>query len=346
MTWTRIFRNVAQSSLMGVALVLAGSASSSSEPVSEFYRGRTLSLVVGYSAGGGYDLYARALSRHIGRHIPGNPNVVVQNMPGAGSRKATQFMFQAAPRDGTYIATVGRNEPVAPLIEKDANFDARKLVWLGSIASDNSVCIASSKAPVKSAEDMFKIEMTLGALSAGDNTVNVPAMLSNLLGAKLKIVTGYPGTPELLIALERNEIDGICGISWRAFAAQRLDWITEGKVRILLEVAFETDPDMPRTPSVLSFLNHDQKAIFAMMIATQAMARPFFASAGIPEDRANTLRAAFAATMADQAFVNDLGNMGLFFKPLGGKEIESLIHSLYASPADVIEQSARAIRYK
>lgn len=316
-----------RSGLLGVALVLAEGAIASSEPVSQFYRGRTISLVVGYSAGGGYDLYARALARHIGRHIPGNPNVVVQNMPGAGSRKATLFMFQAAPRDGTFIATVGRNEPVAPLIEKDANFDARKLVWLGSVASDNSVCIASSNAPAKSAEDMFKTGMTLGALSAGDNTVNVPAMLNNLLGAKLKIVTGYPGTPELLIALERGEIDGICGISWRAFAAQRLDWIADGKVRILLEVAFESDPGMPPTKSVLGFLNDDQTAIFALMIATQSMARPFFASAGIPEDRADALRAAFADTMADPLFMSDLSNMGLFFKPLGGKEIDlSLIH--------------------
>ena len=228
--------------------------------VADFYRGQTITIVIGYSAGGGYDIFARLLARHLGRHVPGNPAVVPQNMPGAGSRKAGMYLYKVAPKDGTTIGTIGRNEPIAPLIEDDAGFDGSKFTWIGSVANDNSICLSWHTSPVKTWQDLQSRELTVGALAPGDNTVTVPLALRNLFGAKLKLVKGYPGTSDLFLALERGEVEGACGVSWRPILTQHRDWIADKKINILVEVALEGDPSLGDTPLITKFVRDPRAA--------------------------------------------------------------------------------------
>jgi tripartite-type tricarboxylate transporter receptor subunit TctC len=313
--------------------------------VADFYRGRTVNIVIGYSAGGGYDVFARLLAQHMGRHIPGHPTLLPQNMPGAGSRKAGMYLYEVAPKDGSVFGTIGRNEAVAPLIEEEAKFDGTKFTWIGSIADDNSICITWHSSPIKSWADMQQREVTLGALAVGDNTVTVPLALKNLFGAKLRLVTGYPGTNDVFLALERGEVDGACGVSWRPIMLQRRDWIEGKKINVLVEVALEKDPSLGDTPLITEFVRDpEQLKVLSLLIATQAMARPFLAPPGIPEDRRQALRTAFDATMADPTFLADAQRAALYVHPLPGAGIDALLRDLYAVPKAIAAKAAKAIQ--
>ena len=313
--------------------------------VSDFYRGKTVNIVIGYSAGGGYDIFARLLALHLGRHIPGSPLVVPQNMPGAGSRKAGMFLYNVAPKDGTTIGTIGRNEPIAPLIEEDARFDGTRFNWIGSIADDDSICLAWHTAPVKSWQDMQTSELTVGALAPGDNTVTIPLALRNLFGAKIKLVKGYPGTNDLFLALERGEVAGACGVSWRPIMTQRRDWIAGKKINVLVEVALEKDPSLGDTPLITQFVRDDEQLkTLSLLIASQAMARPFLAPPGIPEDRKQALRQAFDETMQDPQFLADAEKAALYVHPMKGSQIDALLKNLYATPKELTARAARAIQ--
>ena len=205
------------------AMLLAPANPAHAQSVEDFYRGKTVTILVGFTAGGGYDLYARLLGRHIGRHIPGNPPIVVQNMPGAGSLKATQFVYGVAPKDGTVLATVSRGMATEPLLN-DAKFDATKLTWIGSITSETSVCATWQTSPVKTWDDMFKREFTLGGSATGADPDTFALILRNVFGAKVKLVTGYPGGNDINLAMERGEVDGRCGWSWSSLKSQK-NWL-------------------------------------------------------------------------------------------------------------------------
>jgi len=313
--------------------------------VADFYRGKTINIVVGYSVGGGYDVFARLLALHLGRHVPGNPAVVPQNMPGAGSRKAGMYLYEVAPRDGTTIGTIGRNEPIAPLIEPGVKFDGTKFSWIGSIADDNSICLAWHNVRVKTWQELQSKELTVGALATGDNTVTVSVMLRNLFGAKVVLVKGYPGTNDMFLALERGEVEGACGVSWRPIMTQRRDWISGKKVNVLVQVALERDPTLPGTPLITDFVrDHDQLKTLSLLIASQAMARPFLAPPGIPDDRKQALREAFDRTMRDPQFLADANKAALYVHPMSGAQIDALLKDIYATPKDLIERAARAIQ--
>jgi tripartite-type tricarboxylate transporter receptor subunit TctC len=329
---------------MAVGL-LAGSTVAQADDIADFYRGKTLSIVIGYSVGGGYDIFARLLAQHLGRHVPGNPLVVPQNMPGAGSRKAGMYLYNVAPKDGTVIGTIGRNEPIAPLIEEDAKFDGTRFSWIGSIANDDSICLAWHTSPVKTWQDLQANELTVGALAPGDNTVTVPLALRNLFGARLKLVKGYPGTSDLFLALERREVEGACGVSWRPIMTQRRDWISGKKINVLVEVALERDPTLGDTPLIAQFVrDQDQLKTLSLLIASQAMARPFLAPPGIPEERKQALRRAFDETMTDPQFLADADKAALYVHPMRGGEIDALLKTLYATPKELIARAARAIQ--
>jgi tripartite-type tricarboxylate transporter receptor subunit TctC len=327
-----------------VALV-AGSPLARAADVGDFYRGKTITIVIGYSAGGGYDIFARLLARHLGRHVPGNPALVPQNMPGAGSRKAGMFLYNVAPKDGTTIGTIGRNEPIAPLIEEDAGFDGSKFTWIGSIANDNSICLSWHTSPIKNWQDLQSRELTVGALAPGDNTVTVPLALRNLFGAKLKLVKGYPGTSDLFLALERGEVEGACGVSWRPILTQHRDWIDNKKINILVEVALDGDQSLGNTPLITKFVHDpEQLKTLSLLIATQAMARPFLAPPGIPEDRKQALRQAFDETTRDPLFLADAEKAALYVYPMSGRAIDRLLKDLYATPKELTAKAAKAIQ--
>jgi tripartite-type tricarboxylate transporter receptor subunit TctC len=266
-------------------------------------------------------------------------------MPGAGSRKAGLYLYNVAPKDGTVIGTIGRNEPVAPLIEPDAKFDGTRFTWIGSIANDNSICISWHTARVRTWQQLQATELTVGGLATGDNTVTVPVMLRNMFGAKLKVVKGYPGTNDMFLALERGEVEGACGVSWRPILTQRRDWIAGKKITPLVEVAFEKDPTLGDTPLITEFVRgEEQRKTLALLIASQAMARPFLGPPGIPADRRRALREAFDRTMQDPQFLSDAKRTGLYVHPMGGAEIDALLREIYATPKELIAQAAKAIQ--
>jgi len=322
-----------------VALLLAASARAQS--VEDFYRGKTVTILVGFTAGGGYDLYARLLGRHIGRHIPGNPTVVVQNMPGAGSLKATQYIYGVAPKDGTVLATVSRGMVTDPLLA-DAKFDATKLTWAGSITSETSVCANWKTSPVKTWDDMFKREFTLGGSNIGADPDNFALILRNVFGAKVRLVTGYPGGNDINLAMERHEVDGRCGWSWTSLKSQK-NWLPQ--VNLLAQFSLKKDPELKDIPAALDrAAGEEQRQVLRLVIAGQFVGRPFFAPPGIPDDRKAALRTAFDATMKDPQFLEEAAKLDLEISPVGAAEIDAFLADVYRTPKDVIAKAIAAIR--
>src|SRR5436190_3564157 len=240
-------------SVLGVAAALAWPqpARAQADAVAEFYRGKTVNIIVGYSAGGGYDLYARALARHMPRHLPGNPTMIVQNLAGGGSVNAANSIYNVAPKDGTVFGTFARGLAMEPLIgTAKVQFDATKFTWLGSGTNELSVCATWHKSPVKTWKDMLSTPFTVGGEGAGSDPDTFSTMVKNVLGAKLKLVTGYPGTSDIVLAIERGEIDGRCGWSWSSIKSTRPSWITDKKLNVLLQLSMTQYEELTDVPII------------------------------------------------------------------------------------------------
>jgi tripartite-type tricarboxylate transporter receptor subunit TctC len=321
------------------ALALATPACA--QTAEEFYRGRTITVLVGFTAGGGYDLYARLLGRHMGRHVPGNPTMVVQNMPGAGSMKATQYVYGIAPKDGLTLGTVSRGMVTEPLLNA-ANFDPTKLTWLGTITSETSVCATWKTSPVKSWDDMFKREFSLGGSAVGADPDTFALIMRNVFGAKVKLVTGYPGGNDINLAMERHEVDGRCGWSWTSLKSQK-NWLPQ--INLLVQFNLEKNADLPNVPVALERAASDeQRQVLRLLIAGQYVGRPFFTSPDIPADRKAALRAAFDATMKDPQFLADAAKLDLEISPIGGATVDAFLADLYRTPKDVVGKAVAAIQ--
>jgi tripartite-type tricarboxylate transporter receptor subunit TctC len=324
-----------------VALVLAFASLAQAQSVEEFYRNKTITIQVGFTAGGGYDLYARVLGRHMGRHIPGNPQIVVQNMPGAGSLKATQYVYSVAPKDGTVLASVSRGMATEPLLN-DAKFDATKLTWIGTVTSETSICATWHTSQVKTWDDMFKREFTLGGSAVGADPDTFALILRNVFGAKVKLVTGYPGGNEINLAMERGEVDGRCGWSWSSLKSQK-QWLPQ--VNPLIQFALEKNADIPQVPFALErAANDEQRQVLRLLVAGQYLGRPFFSTPEVPADRKQALRAAFDATMKDTEFLAEAKKLDLEISPASGPAIDAFLAGLYATPKDVVQKAAAAIQ--
>jgi tripartite-type tricarboxylate transporter receptor subunit TctC len=340
MTAGAVFRRGLMAGLLAGGLPIAGPAQA--ETPAEFYKGRTVNLVIGYSVGGGYDLYARLLARHIGRYIPGNPTVVPQSMPGAGSLKAIMYLYSVAPKDGTVFGTFGRTVPLEPLMS-GAKFDPRQLSWLGSVTSDVSLCVTWQSSPIKSWDDLISKSARLGGQASGSDPDTFAALLKNLFGANLKLVTGYPGNNELALAMERQEIDGYCGLSWSSLVSQHPDWIKEKKINIIVQAALEKSPQLPETPMLLSKTDDAKKqAVLKMILTTQSLARPYAASPNVPPDRLAALRDAFERTMTDPDFLAEAEKLGLDVHPVDGPKIAAMLDEIYAAPPELVEMAKQA----
>src|SRR5262245_61668778 len=267
---------------IAIAVMLALVAPAGAQSVEDFYRNRTISILVGFSAGGGYDLYARLLGRHLGKHIPGNPSVSVQNMPGAGSLKATQYVYSVAAKDGLTLATISRGMLTEPLLS-NASFDPLKLSWLGSITSETSVCATWKSSQVKTWDDMFKREFSLGSNALGDDTASFALIIRNVFGARVKLVTGYPGGNDVNLAMERGEVDGRCGWSWSSLKSLK-HWLPN--VNLLVQFNLEKNPDLPDVPRALErAANEEQRQVLRLLTAGQYVGRPFLSSPDMPADR-------------------------------------------------------------
>jgi tripartite-type tricarboxylate transporter receptor subunit TctC len=326
----------------GIALFVALPARA--DPVADFYRGRNVTMIVGYSVGGGYDTYARVLARHMSKHIPGNPTIIPQNMPGAGSLRAANYLYNVAPKDGTVFGNFGRGLAMEPLIGTSATqYDARKFTWLGSGTDEVSICVTWSSSPVKAWKDVLTTPFTVGGEGSGSDPDIFSLVMRNIFAAKLKLVSGYPGTSEVALAMERGEVDGRCGWSWSSLKLTKPDWIANSRVNIIVQLALQRSPELPNVPLIFDFATTDrQRQILKLVLSRQSMARPFTAPPGLPEDRKRALRDAFDRTLADAEFLAEAKQRGLEVNPVGGAEIDKLVTELYQTPADVIAET-RAI---
>ncbi len=311
--------------------------------VEDFYRGKSVTLAIGFSVGGGYDLYGRLVARHLGKHIPGQPTIVPQNREGAGSLRATQFLYTAAPKDGTFIGTFSRGMAFAPLLN-DAPYDATKFTWLGSASTDTNLCMTWHASPIRTWNDMVTKDFIVGGLGANADPDIFALMFRNIFGAKLKLITGYPGTNDVALAMERREVDGMCGVSWSTAKTRHLDWIKAKKVHIPIQAGLRKEPELGDVPLVLDLVqDREQMQIVKLILASQAMARPFAAPPGIPEDRKQALLAAFDKTMKDPDFLADAQKMQADVNPVSAVEIDRLLAEIYATPKDLVAKAAKAI---
>ena len=314
------------------------------ESVADFYKGKTITLYIGYSAGGGYDTYARTIGRVIGRHIPGNPKVVAKNKPGAGSLRLTNELYNSLPKDGTVIATFGRGMVMEPLFGNEkARFDPSKFTWLGSANNEVSVCIAWHESPIQTLNDFLTMPMIVGVTGPSADTDVFPKVLNNIIGTKLRLVTGYPGGNDINLAIERGEVQGRCGYSWSSLKSRFPKWLTGKKVQILLQMSTAKHPDLPDVPFVMDLAKTDRdRKVLELIFARQAWGRPFVAPPGVPADRAKALQAAFMATMKDADFLADAKKQKLEIEPISGEKINQLIAALYASHKDLVEAAKEA----
>jgi tripartite-type tricarboxylate transporter receptor subunit TctC len=309
----------------------------------DFYHGRTINIVIGHSAGGGYDLYARVLARHMGKHIPGNPSVVPVNMAGAGGVRAANYIYTAAPKDGTAIGIFSRGMAIAQLLGA-AQFDGRRFTWLGSATTDVSVCITSATSAIKSWDDVMVRPLVVGGEAAGSDPNIFALMYKNLLGARIKLVSGYPGTNDITLAMERGEVDGLCGISWSTVKSRHADWIASNRINVLVQAGPQKEPDLPNVPQAADLVKDaEQMQILRLVLTTHVMARPFASPPEIPADRKDILRKAFDETMNDADFRAEAEKLQLDINPISGASIDALLQEIYATPKDVVARAAKAI---
>jgi tripartite-type tricarboxylate transporter receptor subunit TctC len=316
------------------------------DSVADFYKGRTVEIYVGYSTGGGYDIYARALARQLGRFIPGHPTVLVKNMPGAGSLRLANWLANAAPRDGTAFGTIGRGTAFDPVLgQPGAEFKGPDLSWIGSMNREVSICGAWHDAGANSFEDLKTNGLLIGGVSPNDDTVQFAKVLNYVLGTKLKVVAGYPGGNDIVLAMERGEVKGRCGWSWSSVLTARPTWIKEKKIKVLVQLSLSKHPDLPDVPLITDLAtNASQRQMLRLIFARQVMGRPFVAPPGIPADRLAALRQAFMQTLADKDFLAEADQARLEIGAVSGEEVQKLVKELYATPADVAKQAAAALK--
>src|SRR5712691_2422017 len=313
----------------------------------DFYAGKTVDLYIGYSAGGGYDVYARLLARHMARFIPGNPAIVPKNMPGAGSLLLANWLYNVAPKDGTVFGTIGRGTGFDPLLgSTKAQFDAAKLNWIGSMNDEVSVCVAWHTSGISTLEQVKHKELTVGGTGPAADTDQFPKVLNATLGTKFKLVAGYPGGNDVDLAMERGEVMGRCGWSWSSVIATHQHWIDEKKINILVQLSLSKHRDLPDVPLIMEFAKTDeQKQTFKLVFARQQMGRPFLAPPGIPPDRVAILRKAFMDTLKDREFLVEAEKMKLEINPVSGSAVQQIVQEVYQTPESVAAAVANMVNH-
>ena len=329
-----------------VMLMLGAGQVHAADSVADFYRGKTVQMLVGFGPGGGYDLYARTLARYMGKHIPGNPTMVPQNMPGAGGVKVMNYLYNVAHKDGTVIATFARGLAIEPLLghAQGMQFDATKFGWVGSVSNEVSICAYWSTTGIKTWQDMETKPSSIGASAAGADSEIFPTVLRNLFHLPAKVVTGYSnGGADIVLGMERGEVGGRCGWSWSSLLSENKALLDNKKINIVLQLGLQKFGDLPNVPSVMDLPTTPQnKAALKLIVSRQSIARPFAAPPGLPPERLQALRAAFDATMKDPQFLAEAKRLNLEVRPVNGADVQKLIKELYATPPDVVKLAASA----
>ena len=322
-----------------LSAVLCPGSVAHSQSVESFYRGQNLRILVGYGPGTGYDVYARVLGRHIARFIPGQPTIVVQNMPGAGSLTMANNLYNVAPRDGSTIGIPARNLLMEPVYGNDnARFDARKFTWIGSMNRETATCFVWAATGITRIEDVQKREALVGAPSTISASYVYPQLMNGLIGTHFKVVTGYPDSGAEGLAMERGELDGHCAFTWGSLKSARRDWLDNKRINILAQLSVSKSAELPDVPLIMDYAKSaTARQTFELVFADQEMARPIGAPPDVPTDRAAALRAAFTATMKDADFVADAEKSGVDIDPIDGAAISALLDRLYQTPPAVVE---------
>lgn len=324
----------------GAIMAVLVPAQSAAQTPAEFFKGKDVRILIGFPPGGGYDLYGRLVARHFGKQLPGQPNVIPQNMPGAGSVLVANHLAHVAARDGTVLGTFASGVPAVPLLTPDqAKFDARELTWIGSANTETQLDYMWFTAPVKTLDDAMRSEAIIGATGPGAATVDFPLMVNAILGFKYKLVLGYKGSAEIDLAMERGEVHGVGGLTWTSISTTNVNWLRDRKINIIGQYGQTKHPDLPDVPLVIDLAKTpaDRQAL-TLVFARQEMGRPFAAPPALGAERRALLRRAFDATMIDRDFLADAKKAQLPILPLGGETMQKMVGELYATPPAVIER--------
>ncbi len=328
--------------LLAISLLLFGIGSAEAQAPAEFFHGKTISLLVGFGPGGEDDLWARTISRHMTTHIPGNPNVVPVHTPGSGGLLVANQLYNTAAKDGTVLGMINRGIPFEPLLGgQGTQFDALKFNYIGSPGRDTTVCAARKDAAVQKLQDLYSKELTVGGTGSGADTAIYPQFLSALIGMKFKLVKGYKGSHDIQLAMERNEVQGIC----LAFdSLSRGNLAKSGQINVLLQAALTPDPRLKGVPMVIESAQsaEDRKAL-ELFFGRVAIGRPFVAPPDVPAERLAALRTAFAATLADPAFREDARKLKLNVVPVTAREMTDVVANAYKTPAEIVKRTIKAL---
>lgn len=318
-----------------VALGLQSGTHAEDQP----FKHKQVRLIIGYAAGGGYDQYGRLVARHLGKHLPGHPDILPQNMPGAGSIVAANAIYNTVPKDGSVIGLIARDAVTQPLTTENtgAKFEAVRMSWLGTPTSENFVCITSSRAKIKVFSDLMTTELVIGGAGAGSGMEIVPTALNGLVGTKFKVVSGYPGSTDVFLAMDRGEVDGACS-SYSAVAIRYSEAIKAGDIRVLFQAASRANPDInaPFLPDLVKDATQRQSIDF--LFASQTLGRPFIAPPGLAPETLRILRNAFEAAVKDPDFVAEAAKLKLEIDPVNGAELERIVQTIYETPKSIVER--------
>ena len=316
------------------------------DAVASFYRGKTITIGVGFTAGGGYDLHARTLARHMGRHIPGNPNIVVKNVPGAAGLVLANQLYNTAAQDGTDIATFDRAIPLEPLVAPErARFDSLKFNWIGSTDNDVSTCFSWHASPVKTFDDVLRRELVVGGTGTGGNASFYPKVLNAVLGAKFKVVPGYPGSAQVMLAMERGEVEGFCSMGFVTLEFTRPDWVRDKKVNQLVQLGITKNKNHLDVPLALDLAKTEaDKQAIEFVVSPNLFARPFMAPPGVPAERVQALRRAFNATFDDRDYLAEAEQRKMQVLLVKGEEIDAVLKRIFGMPRSVMDRIKDAIK--
>ena len=326
-------------------LSLAIAQRAAAQAPADFFKGKTLTIYVGLSAGGGYDMNARLVSRHIGKYIPGNPAVVVRNMPGAGGLVMTNHVSNVAPRDGLHLGAPQRGVPFEPLLGQDskAKFDPRSLNWIGSVNSDTSLAIVHKRTGIKTWQDLRNRDTIIAGTGVGTESVVVPYVLRNLMGLKFKVIAGFPGGSEMNLSMARGEVDGRGTFSWTSLKPNYKEWVESGDYVMLFQMGLRKHKDLPDVPLVIDLADsEDLKRLLKIQFTAFELGRPIFAAEGVPADRIATLRKAFDESMKDKDLILEAEKSDQEVNPMSGAEMQDIFKDVYETPKDLVARLAAA----
>jgi len=330
--------------LVCAVLLCAAAPAGAQGDVAAFYKGKQLRMIVGSAVGGGYDLFARIVARHIVHHIPGNPSIIVQNQPAAGGVVMTNQLFGQGPKDGTVIGVPINGIPTAPLLQMGTQFDATRLAWLGSTNREAYVAFVWHTVPVQSIAELSSKEVVVGATTPGTTMVDFPLLVNDVLGFKFKVVRGYPGTPQINLAIERGEVQGMGGLGWASIRAQTPHWISDKKIKVLAQYGLKRYQELADVPTMLELAKSDaDRQAMTMLFARTEYGRPYFLPPDVPAERVAALRRAFDATMKDAAFVAEAAKLQFDVDPLTGEQVQALVAQLAATPREVAARVRAAL---